>query len=86
MHFLATSRSISEMTLAEWVGKNGRADARRLLARALRCSEVAVRSYCNGIRRVPPGRCHDIERETGGEVTCEELRPDVFRKPRRKAA
>ncbi|WP_336606339.1 transcriptional regulator [Calidifontimicrobium sp. SYSU G02091] len=27
--------------------------------------------------RVPPDRCPAIERATGGEVTCEQLRPDV---------
>jgi DNA-binding transcriptional regulator YdaS (Cro superfamily) len=26
---------------------------------------------------VPPDRCAEIERATGGAVTCEELRPDV---------
>ena len=27
-------------------------------------------------RRIPLTRCSDIERATGGQVTCEELRPD----------
>lgn len=28
--------------------------------------------------RVPPERCHDIERATQGRVTRYQLRPDVF--------
>lgn len=28
-------------------------------------------------QRIPAERCIDIERATGGLVTCEELRPDV---------
>jgi DNA-binding transcriptional regulator YdaS (Cro superfamily) len=80
------------MTLVEWVSTHGRAAARHKLARALGLTEGAVRHWCNGIRRVPPIRCLDIEAATCGEVTREELRPDVFGeakakpKPRKKAA
>jgi len=40
-------------------------------------------------KKVPAEVCADIEAATKGEVTCHDLRPDVFRapsKPRRKAA
>lgn len=34
--------------------------------------------------RVPPARCAAIEEATAGEVTCHDLRPDVF--PRNSSA
>lgn len=38
--------------------------------------------------KVPAEVCADIELATGGQVTCADLRPDVFRaaKPARKSA
>ena len=75
------------MTLVQWVSQHGPAIHRqRELASALGLTEGAVKHWCSGFRRVPAERCRDIEAATGGQVTCEELRPDVFRKPRRKAA
>lgn len=82
------------MTLVEWVGQGAsRVAARYKLALALGLTEMAVRHWCNGQRRVPAERCRQIEVATRGAVTCEELRPDVFaktvgrpRKLRKKAA
>lgn len=36
-----------------------------------------ISQWRHGTRQVPAERCPDIERATGGAVTCEELRPDV---------
>ena len=36
-----------------------------------------VSQWKTGSRQVPAERCIDIERATGGAVTCEELRPDL---------
>ncbi|MFA7278616.1 MAG: helix-turn-helix domain-containing protein [Sterolibacterium sp.] len=47
------------------------------LARILKVSSPTVSQWRTGIRRVPAERCPAIERATNGEVTCEELRPDV---------
>ncbi len=46
------------------------------LARELGVSKGAVWQWENE-RQVPAERCPDIELATHGEVTCEELRPDV---------
>ncbi len=44
-----------------------------------------VSQWASGVKAVPAERCPEIERATGGAVTCEELRPDiawdVLRKP-----
>lgn len=36
-----------------------------------------VHQWISGIRQVSAERCLDIEKATGGQVTCEELRPDI---------
>ena len=47
------------------------------LARALGVSPVMVSQWVSGVKSVPAERCPAIERATGGDVRCEELRPDV---------
>lgn len=47
------------------------------LARALGVAPPLLSQWRTGVREVPAERCPTIERETGGLVTCEELRPDV---------
>lgn len=54
--------------------ERGRASA---LARALDISPVLISQWANGARQVPAERCPDIERDTSGQVACEDLRPDV---------
>ena len=67
------------MRLDEWVDRHDdRMAARSLIAEAFSLTEVAVRHWCNGTRRVPPERCMEIEALTEGLVTAQELRPDVF--------
>lgn len=46
-------------------------------ARALSVTPAYINQIITGIRRVPSERCSEIERVTGGLVTCEELRPDL---------
>lgn len=41
-----------------------------------------ISQIASGLRRVPAGLCQDIEDMTDGKVTCQELRPDVFRNPK----
>lgn len=48
------------------------------LARLLGVTQGAVCQWVNGGRLVPAGRCRTIEALTSGEVTCDELRPDIF--------
>lgn len=61
----------------------GRASA---LARAIGVSPVTVHQWAGG-KQVPAERCPQIEEWSGGNVTCESLRPDlldrwiVLRKP-----
>lgn len=45
------------------------------IARAIGVTPQAVQSWFKN--SVPAERCPDIEKLTSGEVTCEELRPDV---------
>jgi len=47
------------------------------LARSIGVNPVLVSQWKNGVRGVPAARCPDIERATGGAVTCEDLRPDL---------
>jgi DNA-binding transcriptional regulator YdaS (Cro superfamily) len=46
------------------------------LAARLGVSPSLVVQWGNG-KAVAPGRCPSIELESGGEVACEQLRPDV---------
>ena len=47
------------------------------LGRAIGVTPVLISQWANGHRSVPAERCPAIEKATSGEVTCEELRPDV---------
>lgn len=67
------------MRLEEWVDQHDdRMAVRARIAEAFGLTEVAVRHWCNGTRRVPPERCLEIEALTEGLVTAQEMRPDVF--------
>lgn len=46
-------------------------------ARRLNVPPPLLRQWQTKVRRVPADRCPTIERESGGLVSCEELRPDV---------
>ncbi|MDP1586305.1 MAG: YdaS family helix-turn-helix protein [Prosthecobacter sp.] len=46
-------------------------------ADALGVPPPLLSQWRTGVRAVPAERCPSVERETGGLVTCEELRPDV---------
>jgi DNA-binding transcriptional regulator YdaS (Cro superfamily) len=47
------------------------------LARRLDVSTSMISQWCTGARPLPLDSAIAIERETGGAVTVEELRPDV---------
>lgn len=61
----------------------------RSAALRLKCSEQAISFWINGKRTPNVETCIAIERETAGEVTVEQLRPDidwsVIRAPRAAA-
>lgn len=63
----------------------GHAGSMTKLAAALRVTPQAVCFWRDGLRGIPADKCPDIEKITGGLVTCEMLRPDVnwavLRKP-----
>lgn len=48
------------------------------MAKALEVSRQFVTQMEKGVRPVPPNRCLAIARASGGEVTPQQLRPDVF--------
>lgn len=47
------------------------------MSRSLGVSSPTVNQWTTGTRQIPAERCPEIEKSTGGVVTCEELRPDV---------
>jgi DNA-binding transcriptional regulator YdaS (Cro superfamily) len=47
------------------------------MSRLLGFSPTTISEWANGRKQVPAERCPDIERATNGQVTCEELRPDL---------
>lgn len=46
------------------------------LARAIGARQQEVWNWANG-RQIPAARCSSIEAATGGQVTVQQLRPDV---------
>ncbi|WP_020163770.1 transcriptional regulator [Methyloversatilis discipulorum] len=47
------------------------------LAAKLEVTPSFISQIVTGRKPVPAERCSEIERATGGAVTCEELRPDL---------
>jgi DNA-binding transcriptional regulator YdaS (Cro superfamily) len=47
------------------------------LAKALGVTPGAVNQWVSGLTTVSAERCIQIEQATGGQVRCEDLRPDV---------
>jgi DNA-binding transcriptional regulator YdaS (Cro superfamily) len=72
------------MRLREWIDQfpvSQRRLIREALGAATDVSEMAVRHWANGTRRVPGPKCIPIEQFTDQQVTCYEIRPDIFAKP-----
>ncbi|HHH0383830.1 TPA: transcriptional regulator [Yersinia enterocolitica] len=63
------------MNLKTYTSKQ-RGNATRL-SRDLDVDQSLISLWANGVRPIPAERCLEIEKITEGEVTCEELRPDV---------
>lgn len=49
------------------------------LARAIGVTQSAISQFSTGRRPVPAALCSAIEVATKGEVTREQLRPDIFK-------
>ncbi|EDW2054875.1 helix-turn-helix domain-containing protein [Salmonella enterica subsp. enterica] len=47
------------------------------MARYLGVTSPTINQWVKGKRQIPAARCPSIEKVTNGEVTCEDLRPDV---------
>lgn len=63
------------MDLKNWTNQErGRA---AVLARAIGVSQPIMARWVSG-EEIPENRCRQIERATGGAVTCEEMRPDLI--------
>ncbi|MDD3884535.1 MAG: helix-turn-helix domain-containing protein [Gallionella sp.] len=62
------------MKIAQYLSESETAAS---LARKLGITPVLISQWRTGLRRVPIERCPDIEKATDGQVTCEELRPDI---------
>ena len=56
----------------------------KALADRLGKSQAHISKWLNRDKKVPAEVCADIEAATGGAVTCQQLRPDVFRKPKKR--
>ena len=63
------------MTLADYL--NAVRGAQSTLCSAIGAHSPDMSRWAAGLRPTPPDRCPSIERATGGQVTAEELRPDV---------
>ena len=63
------------MTLDQYLSQDGRSV--KSMAAALGVASPMVSQWRTGARQVPAERCPDIERTTGGDVRCEDMRPDV---------
>lgn len=63
------------MTLDEYITSTREKAAK--FAAALNVPPSRISEWRTGVRPVPAERCPEIEKATGGAVTCEELRPDV---------
>ena len=62
------------MDLKNWTNQErGRA---AVLARAIGVSQPIMARWVSG-EEIPENRARQIERATGGAVTCEEMRPDL---------
>ena len=46
------------------------------MAKCLEVTPAMVNQWVKGLRPIPLDRCAQIEKATGGAVTCEALRPD----------
>lgn len=55
-----------------------RHNVRKRLGTAIGVTEVAVRHYVNGIRRVPAERVLSLEAATHGLVPKHRIRPDLY--------
>ena len=64
------------MNLAAYLSKQPRGAGQRL-AQAIGAHGPDVSMWASGSRPVPLERCPQIERSTGGAVTCEELNPEL---------
>lgn len=62
------------MRLDAYLSKRG---ATAEFASKLGIPAALLSQWTTGVRQVPAERCPQIERESGGLVRCEDLRPDV---------
>lgn len=79
------------MTLDSWLKSlptEARARAIQRIAKRCEVSTPAVRHWRNGTRRIPAEKCQAVVDESGGIVTLNGLRSDVWplAKPKKKAA
>jgi DNA-binding transcriptional regulator YdaS (Cro superfamily) len=65
------------MKLIEYVKSRG---SQRDLADKIGITPVLISQWANELRPVPPERCVEIERATGGQVTRKDLRPEDWHK------
>ena len=66
------------MNFKYWVkGQSGRSIA---TARALGITQPVVSDWVTGKKSIPAEHCKAIEAFTGGEVTCQEMRPNDWQK------
>ena len=63
------------MKLLEYVDEHF--GKRAVLARQIGVKQIMITMWIKGRARIPAERCIQIEKITGGKVTCEEMRPDI---------
>lgn len=67
----------AHMKFNEWAKQRGRSMA---IARLLDVTQPVVSDWVKGKKSIPAHHCKAIEKFSGGEVTCIEMRPDDWHK------
>jgi DNA-binding transcriptional regulator YdaS (Cro superfamily) len=66
---------LQNMDIKTYLDQN--AITQKQFAELIDVHESMISQWINGVRSVPTERCSEIERVSGGLITCEELRPDL---------
>ncbi len=69
---------MGRMDLQSYLDKHGLSQCK--FAEMIGVSQGAVWQWLVGRSKVSPKHFHKIERKTGGEVTREDVRPDLYQK------
>ena len=64
------------MNISQYITQNGMTQLE--FGRKIGKTQAAVSHYINGQRKIDPILARSIEKTTNGDITAEDLRPDIF--------